>query len=978
MSQRRPRHSLSRPIAGALAVLVLAAATVVGAALPAQAAPAVPSALTFTEGVDPGVPTVLVETGTTTNSALYAETAPPGMVLEFSGEGSGIRLAGTPTQAGVYPVRFDVTFPDGPWMAAYTTVVTVLPATAAPVWSTTSLGQVTYLDTIGVELAASDTTSFAITAGSLPAGLSLTGANISGTVTAAPDVYAFEVTATGPGGSTAQPFSGSVDPRVISWPEPVIGPFTVGVAVSQQFSATNTDFYAPSAGALPPGLSLTADGLLSGTPTTPGSFFWKITARNEGAPVSHEFTIVVNDEPLVWQTSSLKDAGVGLAYSANLVATGAESYAVTGGLLPSGLTLSSAGVLSGTPTTAGFSPFTVTASKAGGASVAKSFVLDVLAAPVWLGETSVVVTVGRTKTVAGHFENILTIHISEDPNGPFSSASSGRSIAVTGIRPGTGATFPLGITTVHPSLGVRIDVTVLAEPVWVTSELPDVGQGAAVDLQLEATDATGYALTSGTLPPGLTLAADGSITGTPTAAGPYAFMVGATNGDVTVDREFTLEVVAPATWVGPTSLLLTVGDEITLDSSDTIVGGRFYKASFDTEGGFTASLRSVDLLAIDGQKAGTATLYVDIENALGVRTLVEIVVEVRNTPVWVSESLGLLRQGDAVDPALALVATDATGYALTAGALPDGLSLAADGTISGTPTAMGAYAFTVEATNGDVVVARDFAGDVNAPLAVWSTTSLEPLHVNVAASVALAAEHAVSFAVTDGSLPDGLALAADGLISGTPTLAGTFEVEVTATNATDEGVARSFTIVVDEPVITISLDAEPGDAASGVDVTVTGSGLAPDEAFDVTLFSDPIVVSSGVVAADGTIDVAASLPEVVPFGAHELRVTAVGADGEPFTSSVWFSVGEGGEIVEISTDGPVAEPTRTPVEPVDPDPTAPDPAAPDPAPAAVTAPSGIAATGVESSPWAVAAGLLLVLGAGLAFARRRAAASVTR
>ncbi|MGI9822223.1 beta strand repeat-containing protein [Agromyces sp. Marseille-Q5079] len=1057
MTQRRPIRRLFRPVAGLLAVLLVTAATVVGAAVPAQAVPTVPSALTFTEGVAPAAPTVLVEPGTAENSALYADTAPPGMWLEFFGAGdSGIRLAGTPEFDGVYNVRFDVTFPDGPWMKAYTTVVTVLPAapvTPAPVWTTTSLGSITHLAAVSVGLAASDTTSYAITAGSLPAGLSLTGSTISGTVTAAPGPYSFTVTATGPGGSAAQPFSGSVAARAISWSAPVVGPLTVGVAVSQQFSGTNVDAFSVASGSLPPGISLTAGGLLSGTPTTAGTFTSTVTASNEGAPVSQSMTIVVNDVPPVWQTSqSLGDAGVGISYSKALVATDAASYAVTAGSLPVGLSLSTAGVISGLPTTDGVSNFTVTATKASGVSAARAFRLEVFAAPAWVGETSVVVTVGHSKTVAGHFENILSVHISEDPSGPFRSSASGGSITVTGLRPGTGSTFPLGITTVHPSLGVKIDVTVLAAPAWVTESLGTLRQTVPVDagLALEATDATGYALTAGALPAGLSLAADGSITGTPTDFGPYAFTVEATNGDVEVareftgvvkapvvdwvtdglpavavdaplgitfhatnatsftvlsgvlpagasltadgaltgtpteagsfaftvraanadgdgvDREFTLDVLAPPSWTGLTSFLLTTGEGFTVGSSD-IENGDVDAVSF---------VSGADLLASDGSAEpvltsvapGTAIVRVSMVNGVGVLRTVDLTIEIRNAPAWVTDSLGTLREGVAVDAGLALEATDATGYALTAGALPAGLSLAADGAITGTPTEIGAYAFTVEATNGDVVVARGFTGEVHAPLVAWPTTEVPLLHVNVATEIALEAANAVSFAVTDGSLPDGLALAVDGTISGTPTEAGTFELEITATNATDDGVAQAFTLVVDEPVLSVVLGGGPGDAASGLGVTVTGSGLSPDAAFDVTLFSDPIVVASGVVAADGTIDVAASLPDVVPFGAHELRVTAVGADGEPFTTSVWFSVGEDGEIVEISTEGPVAEPATTPVDPT------PVPApSPTPAPAAAAAPTGIASTGVEPSLWLAGSMLLVVLGGALVLLRRRAA-----
>ncbi len=67
-------------------------------------------------------------------------------------------------------------------------------------------------------------------------------------------------------------------------------------------------------------------------------------------------------------TTTIPAGQVGLAYSATLAATGTEpiTWAVTVGVLPAGLTLSSAGVLSGTPTVDGSYAFTVEATGPGG------------------------------------------------------------------------------------------------------------------------------------------------------------------------------------------------------------------------------------------------------------------------------------------------------------------------------------------------------------------------------------------------------------------------------------------------------------------------------------------------------------------------------------------------------------------------------------------------------------------------------------
>jgi uncharacterized repeat protein (TIGR01451 family) len=67
-------------------------------------------------------------------------------------------------------------------------------------------------------------------------------------------------------------------------------------------------------------------------------------------------------------TTSLPGAGQNVAYTTTLEATGAVpiTWAVTVGALPTGLTLSAAGILSGTPTTVESQTFTVTATNDSG------------------------------------------------------------------------------------------------------------------------------------------------------------------------------------------------------------------------------------------------------------------------------------------------------------------------------------------------------------------------------------------------------------------------------------------------------------------------------------------------------------------------------------------------------------------------------------------------------------------------------------
>jgi hypothetical protein len=114
---------------------------------------------------------------------------------------------------------------------------------------------------------------------------------------------------------------------------------------------------------LPPGLSLTTSGILTGTPTQSGSFSLFVTANDTSAPpqsTTVQFTLQVNS--LVITTTTLPNGVVGAAYNSPIVTTGGAlpvSFSVTTASFPPGLFItqpapgSQTGALAGTPTTAG-------------------------------------------------------------------------------------------------------------------------------------------------------------------------------------------------------------------------------------------------------------------------------------------------------------------------------------------------------------------------------------------------------------------------------------------------------------------------------------------------------------------------------------------------------------------------------------------------------------------------------------------------
>ncbi len=122
-------------------------------------------------------------------------------------------------------------------------------------------------------------------------------------------------------------------------------------------------------GILPPGLSLSSSGVLSGTPHQPGAYTFALQlADNAGVFVNKVFNLTITGsgsaitDPVINSPQTLPAGDTGSSYSYNFSASGGSSpyrWTRLSGTLPSGLSLSSNGVLSGTPTVAGAYTFTL-------------------------------------------------------------------------------------------------------------------------------------------------------------------------------------------------------------------------------------------------------------------------------------------------------------------------------------------------------------------------------------------------------------------------------------------------------------------------------------------------------------------------------------------------------------------------------------------------------------------------------------------
>jgi hypothetical protein len=161
----------------------------------------------------------------------------------------------------------------------------------------------------------------------------------------------------------------------------------IGVTYSQALAAAggSTPYtWSKKSGTIPPGLTLSSTGVISGTPTTAGSSSFTVQVKDSKSATATKSLAITVNAALSVTTTSLTAGSTGTAYSQALAASGGRTpytWSVTSGSLPAGLTLSSAGVLSGTPTTAGSSSFTVQAMDANSKTATRALTLTINAAP---------------------------------------------------------------------------------------------------------------------------------------------------------------------------------------------------------------------------------------------------------------------------------------------------------------------------------------------------------------------------------------------------------------------------------------------------------------------------------------------------------------------------------------------------------------------------------------------------------------------
>ena len=325
-------------------------------------------------------------------------------------------------------------------------------------------------------------------------------------------------------------------------------------------------------------------------------------------------------------------------------------------------------------------------------------------------------------------------------------------------------------------------------PTIITENLPDGQVSSPYETHLSGQGGERpytWSVISGSLPNGLSLN-DSTISGTPTADGDFNFTIKLTdNKSDTVSKPFTITI-------DPVPV-----PEVVTTSLPTGIIGEAYSAALSAQNGTPPYSWSVisgslpDGLSLSDStisgiptttEVANFTVQVSDDNSQTATKALSITVNPVSVPVITTATLPNGTVGVAYNAALHRTGGVAPfDWTISAGALPNGLAIN-DSTISGTPTVEGDFNFTVKVTDKNTNYdTTAFSVTIEAvPVLTVITTELPDGTVNspyIGILEAKNGETPYQWQITDGTLPDGLALT-DDKIMGIPTDDGTWNFTV--------------------------------------------------------------------------------------------------------------------------------------------------------------------------------------------------------
>jgi uncharacterized protein YhjY with autotransporter beta-barrel domain len=407
-----------------------------------------------------------------------------------------------------------------------------------------------------------------------------------------------------------------------------------------------------------------------------------------------------------------------------------------------------------------------------------------------------------------------------------------------------------------------------------------------------------FTVSSGSLPTGVSLASDGTMSGTPSAGGTFTFIVMAEdNNGNSGFRTYVINIGTNSLSIAPASL--PNGTQGTAyNQTVTASGGAGAPYTYSISAGSLPSGLTLD--ANTGAITGTPSAggsfnftvrAVDATNNFGTRAYAVTVGA--NSLVINPGSLPSGTVGTGYSRTV--TASGGTGgpytYSIGSGALPTGLSLnSGSGAITGTPSAGGVFTFTIHAVDGNgnfgnanYTVSIGINSLAVTPASLPNGTQGISYNQTVAASGGTAP---YSFAVTSGALPSGLSLnAGSGTISGTPSATGPSNFTVLATDVNGNTGSRAYSITISPPPLTVNPATLPnGTQGVAYNQTVSANGGTGPYTFTVL---------SGALPAGLTLNGGSGAISGTPTGSGVSNFTIQATDATSNTGTRAYSVSIG-------------------------------------------------------------------------------------
>ncbi len=486
--------------------------------------------------------------------------------------------------------------------------------------------------------------------------------------------------------------------------------------------------------------------------------------------------------------------------------------------------------------------------------------------------------------------NIQAPAISGLAPGSIAAGSAAFPLAITGSSFLAGSTVTFGgtpLTTSFVNTG-RLNATVPANLVKNSGSFPVVVSNPGGISSAPATFFVNPAITG--LSPSSVLAGSPafplSITGaTFTAASTVSFngvnltatfvntgLVSVTVPANLVTAAGTFPVVVTNPGVGasaPALFTVTQSLSIVTASLGSATAGSFYSVALAGKGGtlpytWSASglppalgiTAATGLISGNLQQAGTFVIGVTLKDSAGASVSAQYSLVVGAPPV--SISTGPLPNGTVGVPYIGTVgASGGTGpytYSLGGGPLPDGLTLSAGGSITGTPKTPGTFSFSVTATDSTGASGGRGYTVTIAPAPLVVTGGPTPGITGTPISIPFSGGGGVGpyQCTASGTLPPGTTFA-NCTLSGTPTTPGTFTFQVIIKDSTGVTATRDVTVVIAPAGLNLTGTVGNGQVGVAYSGQLTAAGGTPPYTFTAAGLPDGVTVSAlGVISGKPT------------------------------------------------------------------------------------------------------------------------------